>query len=106
MLTRLYVDNFRCLVNFEHQFGSKQLLLGPNGSGKTTILDVLELLRDFCALGIAPELRMTGASRTRWLDHPVQTFEMDVTGNGGLYTFRLKVESWGSPERLRVQSEE
>ena len=47
MLERLYVTNYRCLVNFEFRPNSKQLLIGGNGSGKTTVLDVLALLRDF-----------------------------------------------------------
>jgi AAA15 family ATPase/GTPase len=33
MLKRLYIDNFRSFVNFEYKPGSKQLLLGANGSG-------------------------------------------------------------------------
>ena len=32
MLTRLYVDNFRCLVNFELKFNRMNLLLGENGA--------------------------------------------------------------------------
>jgi predicted ATPase len=30
MLSRLYADNFRCLVNFELTLGRIVLLLGPN----------------------------------------------------------------------------
>lgn len=41
MITRLYVDNFRCLTNFEVELREAAIFLGANGSGKSTILDVL-----------------------------------------------------------------
>jgi predicted ATPase len=106
MIERLYVDNFRCLVNFECRFTSKQLILGSNGSGKTTLFDVLAMLRDFCAFGMQVDAMLVGFTRTRWQDVPTQTFEIDVSGNGGLYTFRLVVDAWGNPARPRVLTEE
>ncbi len=106
MLERLYVDNFRCLVNFECRFGRKQLILGPNGGGKTTLFHVLATLRDFCANGVPPDYLFLGATKTRWQDVPEQTFELDVSGNDGRYTFRLVLDSWGQPTRPRVLMEE
>ena len=80
MLERLYVDNFRCFVNFECRFASKQLVLGPNGGGKTTLFDVLALLRDFCAWGIQVDPLLSQTTRTRWQhDVPEQTFEIEVS---------------------------
>lgn len=111
MLTRIYVDNFKCLVNFECRLGARQLILGRNGAGKSTLFDVLALLRDFCVRGDPPDRdtsdsRFVGRTRTRWQDNPVQNFELDVTGNGGDYRLRLVVDSWGNPERPRVVKEE
>ena len=37
MLQRPYVDNYKCLVNFELPFQEVTLLLGPNGVGKTAV---------------------------------------------------------------------
>ncbi len=105
MLKRLYVDNYRCLVNFEAHFGPRQLLLGSNGSGKTTVFDVLALLRDFCVRG-EPGDRFVGPTRTRWQTVSEQVFELDVSGNGGEYTLRLVVDAWGRPERPVVLGEE
>jgi energy-coupling factor transporter ATP-binding protein EcfA2 len=106
MLERLYVDNYRCMVNFECRFGAKQLILGPNGSGKSTLFDVLCLLREFCVVGVQDEYALMGATRTRWQNVAEQTFELDVSGNGGVYTFRLVVDSSGHPTRARVVNEE
>jgi predicted ATPase len=106
MLERLYVDNYRCLVNFECHFKPKQLIVGPNGGGKTTLFDVLAMLRDFCGAGLQVDPMLMGFTRTRWQEVPTQTFELDVSGNEGLYQFRLVVDSWGHPARPRVVKEE
>ncbi len=47
MITRLYVHNFRCLENFELPIAGKPsaLLIGDNGSGKTTVSFALEILQ-------------------------------------------------------------
>jgi hypothetical protein len=106
MLTRVYVDNFRCLVNFECRLGPQQLILGPNGAGKSTVFDVLTLLRDLCVRGDLPDDRFGGRSRTRWQDVSEQTFELDVSGNGGSYNMRLLIDDWGNPSRPRILLEE
>ncbi len=47
VIRRLYVHNFRCLENFELKLDgmSSVLLIGKNGSGKTSVALALELLR-------------------------------------------------------------
>lgn len=46
MLKRLYVHNYKCLVNFEINFDQDiSLFLGANGSGKSTVFEVLSKLR-------------------------------------------------------------
>ena len=45
MLQRLYVDNYRHLVNFELRLQELSLLLGRNGAGKTSVLDVVLAIR-------------------------------------------------------------
>jgi hypothetical protein len=47
VIRRLYVHNFRCLENFELPVSrhSSVLLIGENGSGKTTVGLVLEILQ-------------------------------------------------------------
>ena len=105
MLTRLYCDNYKCLVNFEFQPGATQLLMGRNGAGKSTVFEVLELIRDFAARGETCEDRLVGQTRTRWQDLPDQRFELDVTGTFGKYTYELVVDESGRPLRPRVKKE-
>jgi len=87
MLTRLYCDNYKCLVNFEFRPGPIQLIIGRNGSGKSTVFEVLALLRDFAARGYPCEDRFVGRTRTRWQPEvKKQRFELDVRGKDGMYS--------------------
>ncbi len=93
MLQRLYADNFRCLVNFEFRPSAKQLVIGRNGTGKSTALDVLSLLRDFSVHGLPCEDRLGEATRTRWQpDVMRQRFELDARCGDSDYQYVLVVE--------------
>jgi len=105
MLVRLYATNYRCLVDFEFKPTTKQLIIGRNGTGKTTVLDVLAMLRDFAGRGLPCEGQLGGKTRTRWQDAPEQRFELDVKGNGGEYHYTLLVGEFGSPLRPIVEQE-
>lgn len=94
MLKRLYIDNFRCFVNFEYKPERKQLLLGPNGSGKSSLLDALRLLKGFIRDGNADKIRRTfRTGRTRWLAVPKQTFEIEAELGRATYVYRLELQS-------------
>lgn len=43
-LTRLHVENFKSLVNFDILFSKFSCLIGLNGSGKTTVLQFIDFL--------------------------------------------------------------
>jgi len=105
MLSRLYVTNYRCLVNFEFKPNAKQLIIGRNGTGKTTVFDVLALLRDIAVRGKPIEDYLGGQTRTRWQDVAEQRFELDVKGNRGEYRYSLVVHEHGSPPRPHVKLE-
>ncbi|HSS76722.1 MAG TPA: ATP-binding protein [Thermoanaerobaculia bacterium] len=91
MLKRIFADNFRALVNFELRPGHLSLLLGGNGSGKTSVFDVLGSLRDLIVLG-RPATELFSFSRTRWDTRDVQRFELDVESNGGTYRYALEIQ--------------
>jgi len=105
MLTRLYIDNFRCFVNFEHKPAARELIFGANGSGKSTFMDALLLLRQFVMRGDVFDDFFVLNQRTRWLDQPQQTFELETALDGSSYIYRLVIQPWGEPQRPRVKSE-
>jgi energy-coupling factor transporter ATP-binding protein EcfA2 len=92
-------------VNFEFKPTAKQLIIGRNGTGKTTVFDVLAMLRDLAALGKPLEDYLGGKTYTYWQDVAEQRFELDVTGNGGKYHYALVVHEHGSPPRPYVKLE-
>src|SRR5713226_673262 len=105
MLTRIYIDNYRCFVNFEMRLKAKQLVLGVNGTGKSTLLEVLRRLRDFTVVGYKADDLFPPEPLTRWQTLPRQTFELEVAGNGGTYLYTLWVEPQDRPARTRVTKE-
>jgi hypothetical protein len=91
MLQRIFADNFKALVNFELRPRQLSLLLGANGSGKTSVFNVLGTLRDLVVQG-HPVKDLFGRTRTRWETREVQRFELDVEGNGGIYRYGLEIQ--------------
>lgn len=108
MLQRLYVHNFRCLENFELSLKatSSALLIGKNGSGKSTIASVLELLQNIGR----------GVNRMGQLIHPKDfaagrsnvpiRFEIEVLLEDKLYKYTLALELPENFRELRVSEEE
>jgi predicted ATPase len=94
MLKRIYIDNFRCFVNFDYKPEGKQLLLGGNGSGKSSLLEALRLLKEFIK---GRDIPFTQSSRTRWQDRPLQVFEIDALVEKDM-TFTYRVEIRHSPK--------
>jgi len=105
MLTRVYIDNFGCFVNFEHKPARKQLVLGRNGCGKSSYMDTLLLLRQLVTKGDVLDDFSILSKRTRWLNQSRQTFEIEAELEEGRYCYRLVVDPWGEPARPRVVSE-
>lgn len=105
MLKKIYIDNYRCFSNFEIDFSDITLLLGINGSGKTSIIDVLygirRLIIDKSTLNdvFSPE------DLTCWVKSDKQVFELTVEGNGGLYIYRLVIDYQLTTGKHRISQE-
>ncbi len=101
MLARVYIDNFRCFVNFEYRPERKQLLLGGNGSGKSSLVDAIRYVKRFVA---SDENPFTQSTRTRWQDLPVQTIEIEAVLDRQKYEYRIEItrEPFVKLERLKV----
>src|SRR6266446_3288428 len=92
MLKRLYADNFRALINFELSLGPRQLLMGRNGTGKSTVCEVLNKLRFLHVGQWKTDLVFGQETLTRWQRIPQQRIELDVLGPAGLYRYSLTIE--------------
>jgi len=105
MINRLYLDNYKCFVNFEWQPSALQLILGRNGTGKTTVLDVLETLREFIASGLSTSEAFPTSTLTAWDTRSKQTVELELKGNGGQYRYHLTIEHDREKRKNRIATE-
>src|SRR5947209_12014494 len=82
MITRLYANNFRCLVAFKAEFDSFGVLCGPNGAGKSSVFDAIGLIRTLGTgdgvLGGTGDQDVKRLELTNWLDSKVQEFELGL----------------------------
>lgn len=106
MLTRVYINNYRCLVDFDFRPARRQLIMGANGSGKSSFMDALLFLRRIVILKQRLERHNNVlGERTLWLNLRHQTFEIEALLDDTSYVYRLEIEPHGDPERPRVRSE-
>ena len=105
MITRLYIDNFKCMVNFELKPGPVQLFYGENGSGKSSVFEVIARLRDFLTWGKPVQEMFPRSTLTAWQSKKVQSLEVDLLAEVGTSRYRLAVEHHPDNEQCRVQEE-
>ncbi len=115
MITRIYVNNFRCLVNFKAEFDSFAVLCGPNGAGKSSVFDALRLLQNLATgdglLGGTGELDVPRLEFTRWAEGTekesrIQEFELSVSVDGRAFDYVLHVEQKAEYEKPRIIKEQ
>jgi predicted ATPase len=93
-------------VNFEFQPQAVQLLLGGNGSGKSSLFDVLECIRAFLTDGNSASQSFPSSTLTAWDKRREQTFEIGIRGSGGVYQYRLVIEHDARNRTIRLKNEE
>lgn len=105
MLKRIYVDNYRCLSNFEVRPDRINILLGPNGSGKSTLFEVLTAIVDLVRTGLDVGEVFPPSSLTRWDSRVEQRFELDFELDGNPYRYALRVAHEGETGPTSVREE-
>lgn len=105
MINRLYVDNYKCLVNFDLKLDELSLLLGPNGVGKSSVLDVIFALRQLLggSAKVTDKDIFPTSTLTRWQDRDTQVFELGVSlKDDPDLVYRLEVEHDRPARRARI----
>lgn len=105
MLKRLFVDNYKCLINFEIRPAQVSCLVGPNGGGKSAVFSALQGLQSFLA-GVLVADAFPAWTRTRWDRRATQRIEMDVQGfEGTLFHYDLIIRHDEGARRTVVERE-
>jgi predicted ATPase len=107
VIRRFYVHNFRCLENFELPLAERSsvLLIGKNGSGKTTVSLAVELFQRIAreTNRVGELVRPKDFSRGR-SDVPMR-FEIEVELNATKYGYAIAFEFPEGFKELRVLEE-
>ncbi len=106
MITKLYVDNYKTLVDFTVEFQPLTLIVGANGSGKTAITEVLNAV----SLMLRGKLELNKAFPRETLpkfkkDDFIQKFQFFVTLDQQDYEYIFSIEQNSSRSDARVKEE-
>src|SRR5258706_12211029 len=105
MISRVYIDNFRCFTNFEVKPDRMNLLIGNNGAGKSTFVEALHSIVGVSVLGNAVDEEFSQNTLTRWDSRQVQRLELDVLGNGDTYQYVLELFHDSTLETVTLERE-
>lgn len=105
-IARLYINNYRSFVNFELRPGRRSLLLGYNGTGKSSVLDVLEAIRTLVVGNADAKDAFPTATVTKFGGSPEQRFELDIETERGIFRYVLRLSHDLAEETATIASEE
>ncbi len=107
MIQRLYVNNYRCLENFELPISesSSSLLIGRNGTGKSTVGAALQVLQRIArGTNRVGELVRTEDLTRGGSDVPIR-FDLEVLLHDEVYRYNLALELPQGFKEMRVAEE-
>ncbi len=105
MLSKLYVDNFRCLENFELDLDETNVFLGRNATGKTSVLNVLWNIQSLVVRGSKVDAVFPARDISLYGQRNEQRFEIETRVDREAYRYSLVVEHDHSRGMMRVGEE-
>ncbi|SLM32090.1 ATPase-like protein [Desulfamplus magnetovallimortis] len=105
MLKRIFIDNYKSLINFEIKLNNLNLFLGRNGSGKSAIFEVLDQIRRFVYLGEDAGSVFPIEHKTRWSSLSYQKFELEFQGHEGIFKYELSLKHSEAEQNVKVRYE-
>jgi ABC-type Mn2+/Zn2+ transport system ATPase subunit len=107
VIRRLYVNNFRCLQNFDLPIAGKPsvLLIGKNGAGKSTVGSALEMLQKIArgANRVGDLVKPKDCTRNQ-TDVPMR-FEIEIELGKKIYGYSVAFELHEGYREMRVLEE-
>ncbi len=89
VITRISIDNYKSLVNFDWHLYQVNLLAGGNGSGKSSVLEVVSKLKCIIIAGARIPETFSHRSFTLWGNRDTQSFAIQL--KHGIYIFKYEL---------------
>ena len=105
MLTRLYIDNFRCFEQFEFRPEKAQLILGRNGAGKSSAIEALQFIKDLITEFQPISAGWYWKNRCRWTERERIVFEIDTDDGSEPTRYRVVIGPTGVDEQIIILHE-
>jgi energy-coupling factor transporter ATP-binding protein EcfA2 len=105
-IARLYANNYRCFVNFELRPGRRNLLLGYNGTGKSSVFDMLAAIRMLIVYNGEVAAAFPARYVTKFGGSAEQRFEVDVDSEWGTLRYALHIAHNLEQETATIVAEE
>ena len=105
MLTRIYIDNILCFTNFQLDVNPLMFLLGENGSGKTSIIELIDQVRQFVIEGIDVDALAPPNTLTRWDARDDQKIRLTAILDNEQFEYELIIRHTADRAKRRVLTE-
>lgn len=104
MIAEVTIDNFRAFVNFKQPLGRTRLLLGDNGTGKTSFFYLLQLLGQTIhgtdVADLFPPWELCA-----WDQRRVQSFSFKLVEDEDVFRYSLEIEHLAEEDKRHIRRE-
>lgn len=105
MIKTISADNYRTFVNTKVQLDQFQLIVGKNGSGKTSLFDVVALLKKLVSFNERVDSLFFESSLCRWMpDKNIQIYGLEIEDQGNIYGYALELIYESKKSHIRSES--
>lgn len=106
MIDSIFIDNYKCFSNFQYEPGAIELFFGDNGTGKSSLFDIVRKLKQLVVEGKSTLEVFQRQDLCKWDSRRTQSFEIGLQGEGGGYSYKLQIEFEKGSVKNRIVNEE
>jgi predicted ATPase len=96
MISKIRIQNFKCLRDVTVELGPFNVLIGPNDSGKSSLLDAIQLLGRTTKVAWPSVFGGPFAlEKIVWMTDPQNNIKWDITGESddGIFEYHLELKA-------------